>query len=310
VTFDLAAVSAFDTAGATLLLVAEEAHGGPVRLEHAGERMEALLDRLRPATKTPPPPPPASAFTYSGVLTGWLRYVSDRVAFLGESTLALLRLPVRRRIVRSVDLLRLADQAGVQAIPLVLLLGVLMGLILAFQSIIPLRRFGADIFVANLVALSLLRELGPLLAAIILAGRTGSAFAAEIGTMKVNEEVDALVTLGLDPVTMLVLPRLIAATLVMPALTLALEAAGLVGMILVLMSFGFPLVAITNQVARSVRIHDFVGGLFKALVFGAVVAAIGCRAVGMAATSAVVGGIVATVLLDGVFALLYFRLGV
>ena len=118
------------------------------------------------------------------------------------------------------DLLRYIDQAGVRSLPLVLMLGYLIGLILAFQSAVPMRRFGADIFVANLVALSLVRELGPLLAAVILAGRTGSAFAAEIGTMKVNEEVDALITMGLDPMTMLVLPRIIAAMLVMPVLTL------------------------------------------------------------------------------------------
>src|SRR5213079_147103 len=107
--------------------------------------------------------------------------------------MAVVRLPVRRRMLRLPDLLRYVDQAGVRSLPLILLLGYLIGLILAFQSAIPMQRFGATVFVANLVAISLLRELGPLLAAVILAGRTGSAFAAEIGTMKVNEEIDALV---------------------------------------------------------------------------------------------------------------------
>ena len=107
-----------------------------------------------------------------------------------------------------------------------------------------MRQFGAVIFVANLVAISLLRELGPLLAAVILAGRTGSAFAAEIGTMKVNEEIDALATMGLDPMTMLVLPRMIAAMLMMPLMTLVLELAGLLGMATVMRGFGFPLQAI------------------------------------------------------------------
>ncbi len=145
-------------------------------------------------------------------------------------------------MLRLPDLLRYADQAGVRSLPLVVLLGYLIGLILAFQSAVPMRRFGADIFVANLVAISLLRELGPLLAAVILAGRTGSAFAAEIGTMKVNEEIDALVTMGLDPMTMLVLPRMIAAMLVMPVMTLTLDIAGLLGMATVMRGFGFPLV--------------------------------------------------------------------
>jgi phospholipid/cholesterol/gamma-HCH transport system permease protein len=164
-----------------------------------------------------------------------------------------------------------------------------------------------------------MRELGPLLAAVILAGRTGSAFAAEIGTMKVNQEIDALVTLDLDPMTYLVLPRMAAALLVMPALTVVLELAGLVGMSVVLMSAGIPLVAISRQVTSWVGPGDAIGGLLKAMVFGMVVAGIGCasglstgvgpRAVGQSATAAVVGGIVATILLDGVLAVVFYRLG-
>ena len=199
-----------------------------------------------------------------------------------------------------------------------MLLGYLMGLILAFQSAVPLRRFGADLYVANLVAISLLRELGPLLSSIILAGRTGSAFAAEIGSMKVNQEIDALTTMSLDPVTMLVLPRLIAAALVMPALILVLDIAGLLGMATVMNAFGYPLIAIAHQVQSAATASDMFGGLFKGLCFGSAVAIIGCRAglgtgvgpraVGQAATAAVVGGIVATILLDGLFALIFYRL--
>jgi phospholipid/cholesterol/gamma-HCH transport system permease protein len=243
----------------------------------------------------------------------------DTLAFLGESVVALLRLPSRPRMWRWAELLRIADEAGVRAVPLALLMGALMGLILSFQSLIPLRRFGADIYASNLVAVSLLRELGPLLAAVILAGRTGSAFAAEIGTMKVNEELDALSVLGLDPMTMLVLPRLVAAVVVMPMLTILLEIAGMAGMIVVLDGFGFPPVAVLGQVARWVHLRDLWGGLFKAAVFGAVIAAVGCRAglatgqgpraVGVSATRAVVGGIVASVMLDGAFALIYWTLG-
>jgi phospholipid/cholesterol/gamma-HCH transport system permease protein len=195
-----------------------------------------------------------------------------------------------------------------------------MGLILAFQSSIPLRRFGADLFIVNMVALSLLRELGPLLASVILAGRTGSAFAAELGTMKVNEELAALDTMGISTMTMLILPRLTAAVLVMPVLTLLLEVAGLCGMLTVMLAFGFPPAAVLAQLLRAVHAHDLWGGLLKAVCFGAVVAGIGCRAglatgfgaraVGRAATSAVVGGIVATVVLDGVFSILFYKVGV
>jgi phospholipid/cholesterol/gamma-HCH transport system permease protein len=247
-----------------------------------------------------------------------LRAATDGIAFLGEAVVALIRLPTRRRMLRGSDLLRYADEAGVRALPLVLLMGFLMGLILAFQSAIPMRQFGADLYVVNLVSISLLRELGPLLAAVILSGRTGSAFAAEIGTMKVNEELDALATMGIDRMTMLVLPRLMAVMLVMPALTLVLDLAGLLGMTVVMRIFGYPLAAVSQQITTAATASDLYGGLFKAVCFGAAVAAIGCwqgfstgtgpRAVGLSATGAVVGGIVATIVLDGLFALIFYRL--
>jgi phospholipid/cholesterol/gamma-HCH transport system permease protein len=238
---------------------------------------------------------------------------------MGEGLVAAVTLGRRRRQIRITDLMRLIDESGVRAIPLVLLLGYLIGLILAFQSSIPLRRFGADIFVVNLVSLSLVRELGPLLSAVILSGRTGSAFAAELGTMKVNEELAALETMGISTTTMLVLPRMAAAVLVMPVMTLLLDLAGLCGMVTVMMAFGFPLTAVTTQLLRAVHGGDLWGGLFKAVCFGAAVAAIGCRAglstgvgpraVGQSATAAVVGGIVATVIMDGLFAVAFYRLG-
>lgn len=253
------------------------------------------------------------------LLRAGLTAIADEVAFAGEVVVALVRVPVRHRMLRSADLLRAADEAGVKAIPLVLLLGVLIGLILAFQSLVPMRRFGADIYVANLVSLGLVRELGPLLTAMVLAGRSGSAFAAEIGTMKINQELDALTTMGVDTVTMLVLPRLLAVMLVMPVLTVLMDFAGLLGMTLVLTGFGIPPIVVSHQVAAAVVPLDFTGGLFKASLFGAAVAAIGCRsglatgvgprAVGQAATRAVVGGIVATVVLDGALAVLFNRLG-
>jgi phospholipid/cholesterol/gamma-HCH transport system permease protein len=247
-----------------------------------------------------------------------LGLIPASVSFIGEAAVAVVRLPARHRMLRLPDLLRTIDAAGLRSLPLLVMLGFLIGMILAFQSAVPMRRFGADIFVANLVAISLLRELGPLLAAVILAGRTGSAFAAEIGTMKVNEEIDALKTMGLDPMTMLVLPRMIAAMLVMPVMTLTLDIAGLLGMATVMRGFGYPFVAIARQVQVWVSAADLYGGLFKAVCFGMAVAAIGCRAglgtgvgpraVGQSATAAVVGGIVATVALDGVFALIFYRL--
>ena len=316
--FDLVQVSSGDMSGAAFLATLEKEHGDEAELIGAQEWLLALLERARLASHAAVRSEPRRHIGALEVAAAALSLVAASISFIGEAAVAVFALPRRRRMLRMPDLLGYIDQAGVRSLPLVLLLGFLIGLILAFQSAVPMRRFGADIFVANLVALSLLRELGPLLAAVILAGRTGSAYAAEIGTMKVNEEIDALTTMGLDPMTMLVLPRIMAAMLVMPLMTLALDIAGMLGMATVMRGFGFPLVAIARQVQNWVSAGDMYGGLFKAVCFGAAVASIGCRAglgtgvgprsVGLSTTAAVVGGIVATVALDGVFALAFYRL--
>ena len=315
---DLSAVSYCDTTGAALLLDTERVHGKPARVIGASEKVAHLLDRAREAAVTKPRPPRPTQ-TWGEATASVVRICTGGISFLGEVAVALVRLPARRRHFRGSDLWHTADQAGVRAIPLAGLLGALMGLILAFQSLVPMHRFGADLYVADLVSISLLRELGPLLAAVILAGRTGSAFAAEIGTMKVDQEIDALATMGVDPVTMLVLPRLVAVALVTPVLTIALNLAGLAGMSVVLVGSGIPPSAVASHITGAVVPADLYGGLFKAMVFASAIALIGCRsgmgaglgpaAVGEAATAAVVGGIVATIMLDGVLAVLFNQLG-
>lgn len=316
---DLSAVTSCDMAGATLIVTAERVHEASADLAGAPEQVLALVGLARRAAapgRAMPPAPPVSV--REAFRTG-LYAAAEGFAFLGEAAVALIRLPQRRRMVRASDFVRFADQAGVRAIPLVLLLGFLMGLILAFQSAVPMRQFGAELYVANLVSVSLTRELGPLLTAVILSGRTASAYAAEIGTMKVNEEIDALTTMGLDPMSMLVLPRMAAAVLVMPTLTLVLDISGLIGMAVVMRGFGYSLTILENQVQYWTTPADLIQGLVKGAVFGLVIASVGCRsglstgvgprAVGLSATAAVVGGIVATIVLDGVFAVFFNRLG-
>lgn len=315
----LDAVTMCDTAGATLLLEVERAHGAAVALEGADAKVTAVIALVRPATVLPARRAPGPAPSWRDVVMPSIKACIEGVAYIGEVAVALVRLPARLRNFRFADLVRTADQAGVRAIPLVLLLGMLIGLILAFQSLVPMRKFGADIYVANLVGIGLLRELGPLLTAVVLSGRSGSAFAAEIGTMKVNQELDAMATMGIDVITMLVLPRLIAAVLIMPVLTVIMNLAGLLGMTLVLAASGIPPVAVGNELAYAVVPGDLYGGLFKSCLFGAAIAAIGCRAglgtgvgpraVGLSATTAVVGGIVAAILIDGLMAVLFFQLG-
>jgi phospholipid/cholesterol/gamma-HCH transport system permease protein len=316
---DLNAVTACDTGGIALLLAAETAHAAPLTLRGGPPQLHELILRVRAAPAPPTRPRQLSAWPDFDVLKRGVTAAADGIAYLGEALVAVAYMPARRRMFRLNDMFAQAEMAGVRAVPLVLLMGFLIGLILAFQSAIPLRNYGADLLVARLVAISLIRELGPLLAAVILAGRTGSAYAAEIGTMKVNEELDALSSMGLDIMTMQVLPRMAAAMLMMPILTILLTLAGLAGMGTVMVLLGFTPEAIVGQVRNSVHLNDLLGGLFKAICFGAAVAAIGCRsglatgagprAVGLAATGAVVGGIVATIVLDGAFALLFYRLG-
>jgi phospholipid/cholesterol/gamma-HCH transport system permease protein len=205
--------------------------------------------------------------------------------------------------------------------PLYALVSFLMGLILAFQSSIPLKQFGAaEIFIGTLVSLSMIRELGPLMTAILLAGRTGSAFAAELGTMKINEEIDALTTMGLDPVRFLAITRILAAVAMTPLLALFADFMGVIGGAVVFRSFGYSLVAYWNQVQASVDMSDLLGGLFKSFVFGILVASVGClrgfqtktgaSAVGSSTTRAVVSGIILIVAADGVFSIIYYVLGI
>ncbi len=317
---DLAGLESLDSAGAVLLIEA-----APDAEERGADReVAAVLERTRRAlvaAPPPAPPPPWRPITAIGRATvGRGRDALKGVAFLGEAVITTGRVLARPRLMRWSDLLRHLDEVGTRGFPLTLLLGFLIGVILAYQSSIALRSFGAEVFVPNLVGISLLRELGPLLAGVVLAGRTGSAFAAELGTMTVNEEVDALKIMGIDPTAMLVLPRLVAATLVMPVLALLMSLAGLAGMTLIMSTLGYPWAAVQGQLQQWLSLGDLAGGLFKAACFGVVIAGIGCRAglsagrgpraVGDAATAAVVGGIVAIVAMDGVFAVLFFRLGI
>lgn len=323
---DLSGVTLLDTTGAALVLNGAALAGADGKLapvEGASDSVAAVLNRARDALEAPRPRAAEKRLPFVGAVGAWglglLRRLRDGIGFMGETAvMAAAVLPHPRRM-RFNDLLRHLDEAGLRAFPLALLLGTLIGVILAFQTSASLRTFGAESYIPALVGVVLARELGPLIAAVILAGRTGSAYAAELGTMTVNEEVDALRIMGVEPVAMLVLPRLLAGMLVMPVLTLLMNAAGMAGMAGVMVMLGFPLPLVTGQLQQWVTLGTLLGGLIKAAVFGLVIAGIGCRsgllagrgprAVGDAATAAVVGGIVATVVLDGIFAILFYRLG-
>ena len=274
--------------------------------------LEQLESQRRPKTNL--------AEDVGRAVVGFLEDTRSLIGFVGELVSALGTAAMHPRSVRWRDAVRVAESAGVNALPIIVLVSFLMGVIMAFQGAISLRRFGADIFVANLVGLAMLRELGPLMTAIILAGRSGSAFAAELGTMTVREEIDALKTMGLDPVRFLVVTRVIAAVVMTPLLTVFADLLGLIGGAVVMRSFGIPLVTFYHQVQYQVTYGSFVGGLVKAFVFGILVAAIGClrglqtttgaSAVGESTTRAVVSGIVLIVITDGIFSVVFYYLNV
>ena len=249
-----------------------------------------------------------------------LQDLKSQVSFTGELFVKLLSSLSHPGSLRWRDTFLIAEKSGVDAIGITALLGFLIGLILAFQSAVAMKTFGAEIYVADLVVLSLFRELGPLLTAFVLAARSGSAFAAEIGTMKVNEEIDALTTMGLDRVKFLVIPRVLAATFVTPLLTMFNNLFGLIGCGLVMISIGFAPITFYNQIQQAASLTDLLSGLIKTFVFGALIAGIGClrglktgtgaSAVGDSATRAVVASIIAIVIADGIFAVVYFIVGI
>ncbi len=243
-------------------------------------------------------------------MRGFLTFLS----FLGESACCAVSAVFHPRQFRAGDAALAFQRASFDGFPVTIGVGFLLGVILAFQCAAALQMFGVEVYVSDMLAIALFRELGPIITAIILAGRTGSAFAAEIGTMKVDEELDALTTMGLPPVRFLVLPRVVAAILAMPILTIFAEIAGLVGGALVLETMHVPQTVYWQHVTSISTVSMILFGLAKSMGFGLLVGLIGCAAgmrtrstadgVGHAATSAVVGSIVAIAVSDGLLAVI------
>jgi len=251
----------------------------------------------------------------------FFRSVADIVRFVGGVSVSLGRMLRGRARYRGSDLFLIVQQVGAQALPIVSLISVLVGLILAFVGAVQLEQFGADIFIANLVGLGMVRDMGAMMTAIIMAGRTGAAYAAELGTMTVNEEIDALRTMGISPIDFLVVPRILALVLMMPILTLYADLMGILGGALVGVSlFDIGIYEYFRQTRSAIDLFDVFGGLFKGLVYGAIVAISGClrgmecgrssAAVGAATTSAVVTGIVFIVIACAMLTVAYDIMGI
>ena len=218
------------------------------------------------------------------------------------------------------DIAPTMERSGADAVPIVILINFLIGVVMAFQGAVQLKQFGANIYVADLVSLSLCRELGPLMTAIILCGRSGAAFAAEIGSMKVSEEIDALRTMGFGPVRFLVLPRLVALVLVLPLLTLLGDAVGILGGLLVgVLNLDLTIVAYFTETQGALTLWDIFSGMIKSVAFASVITLISCQqglattggaaGVGRRTTSSVVSILFALILVDAGFTVLFFVVG-
>lgn len=320
---DLEGLTYLDTAGALALeLMAKKAAEAGCQLSWHGasKRVQGILDLIDPKALTARPILATERrlgmveqIGVSAAAMGQDFY--HMVCFAGDFIYALGQAMVHPRLLRWNDVLVYMEKVGVSGLPIVGLISFLLGLIIAFMSSLQLASFGANIYVASLVALGMVRELGPIMTAIIVAGRSGSAFAAEIGTMKVNQEVDALIVMGYDPVTFLTLPKVIAAVAMVPLLTLYSDCLAIFGGLLVgVLMLDLTPYAYLDKTMEALSVFDIIAGTFKAMFFALIISGIGCQrgmmvrggalAVGNATTSAVVASMFWIIVSDSFFAIL------
>jgi len=322
-TLNLARVSHIDDMGLLVLMKLRQdmsRRGVKIRVVSAPSRVKEMLDLLCKGEETYSGRPERDRSSNIIVRLGEsaIRDLSDprfALSFLGHVLMSLSALLIKPRRLRWEDGIKQMETTGVDALPIVALISFLLGLIMAFMSSIQLRQFGANIYVASLVALAMVSELGPIMTAIIVAGRSGSAYAAEIGTMKISEEIDALRTMGFDPVQFLALPRVVASLVMVPILTLFSDLFAIAGGLVV----GTGMLDLTvggyiSKTLETLTLFDVLWGMFKSVIFAFLVSWVGClrgfqargsaSAVGHASTSAVVTSIFLIILFDSVFAVM------
>lgn len=321
-------LTALDTAGAWVLyglLRGLEARGSEARIDGLEDGHRALLEFVRdraPEPAAPPSPSDPGALDHLGRMTmARLDEAHAMTAFIGEVAIALFKHLKRPARLRTRALLGTLERAGVGAIPIVALLSFLLGIVIAYQGGLQLQSYGANIFIAELVSLTMLREFGPMMTAIIVAGRTGSAYTAEIGTMKVTEEIDALTSIGIPPLDLLVLPKLFGLLIALPLLTLVADVAGVLGgmvMAAAMLDVGFQDFA--DRLPQPLVYRSFVIGIAKAPVFAMIVAIVGCfqgfrvsgsaDSVGRKTTVSVVQSIFLVIIADAAFSILFSFIGI
>jgi phospholipid/cholesterol/gamma-HCH transport system permease protein len=328
---DCGKLEALDTVGAWLILRLKAAlggRGGEVSLDNLAERFTPLLAQVE---KHQPEPVPHRQHGFANLtdaiaaLGKWATVhghdIAGGLGFVGLVAVTAVRTLLDPRRLRPVAFISQMQRTGPSAMPIIGLLSFLIGVVFAYQGAAQLRQFGAEIFTVNLLGIAFLRELGVLLTAIIIAGRSGSAFTAEIGTMQVNEEIDAMTTIGLDPVEVLVLPRLGALTVTLPLLTFFANMMGLLGgAVMCNFALGIPLPLFLQQLNQAITGWEFWLGIIKAPFFAAAIALVGCRegllvsrsaeSVGRLTTQSVVKSIFLVIVLDAAFSILFAQFNV
>ncbi len=323
--FDLTDLGRWDTS--VVLFIAGAAqwsrlHGVYCDFKPLPDSLRRLVGHFEDKTRHPVPPSRPHDFlaTVGRASLDVLEQSRQYASFVGECTLSFLYLARHPHKFRWRDTISEMQRCGAMALPITGLIAFLVGVILAYSGAIILRQFGGDIWVADLVGVTMTREMAAMMTAIVLAGRTGAAFAAEIGNMRANEEVDALTTLGIRPIDFLVIPRLVALGVMMPLLALYANALGVIGgMTIAWVLLDIPPPAFWVEMLTIVDMSDLMTGLIKAAVFGAIIGFAGClrglqasrsaAGVGEAATSAVVTAILLIILFDAIFAVIFNALG-
>lgn len=329
-TVDLTGVVALDTAGAwALARLAARHDAAGHRLTWQGARPDhaALLHSVTAALPDDAPPRPARASLadlmerLGRASMNGVKFLAELLAMLGLFADRLVRALLRPRDFRMTSLVHHCHEVGVKAVPIVALMAFLIGVVLAFQGSAQLRQFGAEVFVVDLIAISILRELGILLTAIIVAGRTASAFTAAIGSMKMREEVDAMRTLGLDPAQVLFVPRILALLLMLPILGLIANVAGLLGGALMSwVELGISPAMFQTRLVEGTSVNHVMVGMVKAPVFALIIGIVGCHAgmkvesnaesLGRMTSNAVVTAIFAVIVADAAFSIFFAQIGV
>ena len=324
VRLDLSGVEYFDSGGGAVVFALRQRlarDGVALKISGSTPAIDGFLSLVDEESLLHPPHPVAPRRISLTMRIGgeMLKVLSDfrkLVVFTGELILGLRDAAVHPDRMRWRETWLYMERTGLDGVPIVSLISFLMGLITAFQAAVQLEQFGADIYIANLVGLSITRELGPLMTAIIAAGRSGAAFAAEIGTMKVSEEVDALTTMGLDRTRFLVTPKVVALLLMLPCLTLVSDLVGILGGLTVgVLGQGLPVQVYVRQTRIAMHIWDVASGLVKSVAFAILIAGVGClrgfqaetgaESVGRITTSAIVAGLFLIIVTDAVFTMLF-----